>query len=325
MPVEFGGMQVLKAAVPPGFLTPWARNWDQSNESIGPPAIVKYINPSSGVFDWGKFDLFFTNNVGKKIVFTLGQPADWMIDRAALGGANHGGKANMCPTGATELGRYIPAITAIVDRAKTVYGVTGIVWELWNEIEGPGMYKDVQSALGPYAKATAQAIRAVDPAAVVLTPSARDHDTAYLVGDFLSFSDGAGGVGGDWVDGIAFHYYGLNEAWTWKHTCDVYRQFAKVAGFPNLPLYVTESGMLHPTANSGQIIAQRLAVFAALGAKVFIAYGSDSLENPLGAYSAEWNAALLALQGITIDRCVKRADRSVAIYSGASILVFPAS
>lgn len=315
-------MQVLNAAVPVGFDYDWARNWDQSNESSGVPAIVKYINPSSGVFDWAKFDLFFANNAGKKIVFTLGQPADWMITRSALGGANAGGKANMCPTGPTELANYIPAITAIVDRAKNTFGVTGIVWETWNEIEGPGMYKDTQSALGPYQKAVYEAIKAVDATAIVVTPSARDHDTAYLVGNFLAFSDGAGGNAGDWSDGIAFHFYGLNEAWTYKHTCDVYRQYAINAGYPSLPLYVTESGMLHETENSGQIIAQRMAVFAALGCKCFVAYGSDSLENPLGAYAAEWNDAIETLSGKTITRCTKNADRTVTVIANGQSIIF---
>ena len=308
-------MQVLKSALPDGFVTQYARNWDQSNASSGSAAVLKYIGTASGVFDWSRFDLFFSNNASKKIIFTLGQPADWVITRSAIGGANYGGKANMCPTGATELNtNYIPVITAVVDRAKNVWGKTGVVWELWNEIEGPGMLAaSERGALPAMAKAVTAAIKAVDASAIVLTPSARDHDTANLVGDFLSGSDGAGGKGGNWVDGIAFHFYGLNEAWTYAHTCETYRLYAKAAGYPALPLYITESGMLQATPGSGRIIAQRMAVFAALGAKMFIAYATDSNENPLGAYSLEWNSAIAAIAGKTIQSCIKNADRSITL------------
>ena len=322
VPSSFAGMQVLKAAAPSGFTSPVARNWDQSNASSGTAAIVKYIGTSLGVFDWSRFDLFMTNNAGKRIIFTLGQPADWIITRAALGGANNGGKANMCPTGATELTtNYLPVVQAIVTRARDTFGATGIIWELWNEIEGPGMLAAAElGALAPMAKVIGPAIKAIDATAVVLTPSARDDDTAYLVGNFLSASDGASGHGGDYVDGIAFHFYGLNQPWTWKYTCDVYRQKAIDAGYPGLPLYVTESGMLVPTENSGVILQRRMVVFAACGVKSFVGYATDSNENPLGAYASEWNAAVAAIAGKTITRCTKNADGTVTtIANGASV------
>lgn len=308
-------MQVLKAALPTGFSSAVARNWDQSNAASGPPAIVRNISTGSGTFDWSAFDLFMSNNAGKKIIFTLGQPSDWMISRAAIGGANYGGKANMCPTGATELStNYLPVIQAIVNRAKNSFGATGIAWELWNEIEGKGMLAPAElGALAPMAKVIGPAIKAIDPTAVVLTPSARDDDTAYLVGDFLAASDGATGKGGDYVDGIAFHFYGLNAPWTWKYTCDVYRDLAKKAGYPSLPIYVSESGMLVPTANSGTVLQRRILVFAACGAKTLVAYATDSNENPLGAYAAQWNAAVAAVSGKTITRCTKHSDGSVSV------------
>lgn len=317
-------MQVLKAALPTGFTSSYARNWDQSNKSSGTAALVRFTGTSLGVFDWTNFDLFMTNNAGKEIIFTLGQPADWMITRSAIGGANLGGKANMCPTGATELtANYIPVITAIVNRAKNTFGVTGIKWELWNEIEGPGMLAAAElPALAAMAKATYQAIKAVDSTAIVLTPSARDEDTANLVGNFLALSDGATGKGGDWVDGTAFHFYGLNQPWTYKYTCDVYRQYAINAGYPGLPLYITESGMLSVTANSGVILQRRMVVFAACGVKSFIGYATDSNENPLGAYSAEWNATVAAISGKTITGCTKNADGTVtAIVNGLAYTV----
>lgn len=323
-------MQVLKSATPAGFTSQWARNWDQSNAPSGPPAIIRNINPSTlGVYDWTSFDLFFSNNAGKKLVFTLGQPADWMITRAAIGGANFGGKANMCPTGATELTtNYLPAITAIVDRAKNTHGATGVHWELWNEIEGPGFYADAHSALGPYAKAVSQAIKAVDATAVVLTPSARDADTAYFVGNFLAVSDGAAGKGGDWVDGMATHVYMAqdpysgNGAWSFKIIVDTYRQQAINAGYPSLPLYITESGSLIPLNQLGPFIQRRMLVFAGLGVKAFVAYAADFTGAPLAQYVGRWNETLTAIAGKTITSLVKNEDTSVtAIVNGVPYTV----
>lgn len=317
-------MQYIDGVLAPGFTQQYVRNWDQNAVGSGNPVVIRYINPSSGTFTWTQFDAFFSAAAAadQKVVFTLGQPADWMITRSALGGANLGGKANMCPTGATELTtNYLPAITAIVERAKNTHGMTGIVWELWNEIEGPGMLAVAElGALAAMAKAVTTAIRAVDATAVVLTPSARDDDTAYFVGNFLALSDGAGGKGGDWVDGIAFHFYGLDQGWTYKYTCDVYRANAVNAGYPSLPLYITENGMLRETEGTGHLLQRRMLTFAALGVKSFIAYATDSNENPLGAYSEEWNEAAAAIAGKTITSCVKNADGTVtAIVNGVSI------
>lgn len=324
VPMNYVGMQNIGGVLAPGFTQQYVRNWDQRVTGSGTPVLVRYVNTSSGVFDWTRFDVFFSAAAaaGKKVVFTLGQSADWMITRSAIGGANLGGKANMCPTGATELTtNYIPAITAIVDRAKNTHGMTGIVWELWNEIEGPGMLAVAElGALAAMAKAVTTAIKAVDATAIVLAPSARDDDTAYLVKNFLALSDGAGGKGGDWVDGVAFHFYGLNQPWTYKYTCDVYNKGSFDAGYAGLPLYITETGMLYPTANSGVVLQRRMLVFAAMGCKSFIAYGIDSNENPLNPYAAEWNAAAAAIAGKTITSCVKNADGSVtAVINGLAV------
>lgn len=301
-----------------------ARTWDYLGQTGNPGLIVKYVCPSTaGVYDWTTFDFFFTAHAGKDAIVTLGQPADWMISRAAIGGANAGGKANMCPTGATELNNFVPVVTAMVQRAKDTYGKTGLKWELWNEIEGPGMYGDLQASLGPYAKAVSQAIKAVDPTAIVLTPSARDEDTAVLVGNFLAVSDGSTGKGGDWVDGIAFHYYGYDEsAWTYAYTVGVYRQLALNAGYGSLPVYVTESGMLQPTANEGVKLQRRMLTFAALGCKSFVGYASDFTVNPMLPYASSWNATAAVVAGATITRCQKNANGSVtAIVNGTAYTV----
>lgn len=326
VPSSYVGAQSIFTATPAGMTFGTGRTWGYLGAASGlNPLLVKYICPATaGVYDWSTFDQFFASNASRDAIVTLGQPADWMISRAAIGGAVYGGKANMCPTGATELTtNYIPVITAMVQRAKNTYGKTGLKWELWNEIEGPGMYGDAQSALGPYAKAVSQAIKAVDPTAIVLTPSARDDDTAFLVGNFLSVSDGSTGKGGDWVDAIAFHFYGYDEsAWTYAYTVGVYRLLASNAGYGSLPLYVTESGMLAPTANEGVKLQRRMLTFAALGCKAFVGYASDYGTNPMLPFASNWNATAAVVAGATITRCQKNADGSVtATVNGAAYTV----
>lgn len=293
------------------------RTWDYMGASSGNnPCIVKYINPTTaGVYDWTTFDLLLTSNPTQDVIITLGQPADWMITRAALGGALYGGKANMCPTGATELGNYVPAITAMVDRAKNTHGRTGLKWELWNEIEGPGMLAVAElTALGPYARQVSQAIKAVDSTAVVLTPSARDHDTAFLIGNFLNTADGIGGFARSWIDGIAWHFYGLDAAWTYAHTVDTYAQEAVRGGLPaGTAQYVSETGNVVTDPQLAQNTARRLLVFASKGVKSSVCYAYDWVNNPLTGIVNTYNEIASWLPGSTITQCTKLADGRVRV------------
>lgn len=318
VPAAYVGMQSIKSPYPAGFTYGTARNWDYLGRAGLPGMMVRHINPSRGVYDWATFDLFFHSHAGKDKILTLGQPADWMIGRPSLGGANLGGKANMCPTGPTEIADFVQAVEAMAQRARYSFGAVGIKWELWNEIEGPGMYRDAQRALGPYARAVALAIKRIDPGAVILSPSARDDDTAFLVGNFMGFSDGASGKAGSWVDGIAFHFYGTDDPWTYKRTFDEYKYQQARFGF-SLPIYVSESGMLIPTENQALKLQRRLLSFAALGAQTLVGYATDGAEM-IGPFAAEWNAAAQAVAGTTITSLVKNADGSVtAIVDGLPV------
>lgn len=320
-------MQNLDGVVASGFTQQYVRNWDQRVTGFGTPVVIRYLTSDGITFDWSRFDIFASGvkAAGKKMLFTGGVPAAYMIDRADLGGGHFGPKSAMCPTGTTELGKYSAVFVAALNRLRTVHGFVGseIVIELWNEIEGPGnLHPSELPALPAMAKYVVPLLRAEMPGITVLTPSARDDDTAYLVGNFLAGSDGAGGKGGDWVDGMAWHYYGINQPWTYKVTADAYRQNAINAGYPNLPQYVTESGMLSPTENTAKHIQRRMLVFAACGIKLFNAYAKAYPVNPLDGISAEWNAAVEAIAGKAVGPCWKNADGSVSAYSNGSIVTF---
>lgn len=318
-------MQNLSGVLAAGFEQQWARNWDQKVTGSGTPVVLRYVNTADGVYDWTRFDVFAAaaKAAGKKVLFTLGVPAAFVIDRADLGGGHFGAKSAMCPTGATELGKYATGCVAMLNRLRVTHGFAGadVAIELWNEIEGPGnLHPSELGALPAMAKHVVPLLRAELPGVTILTPSARDDDTAHLVGNFLAGSDGAGGKGGDWVDGIAWHFYGLNQPWTYKYTMDVYRQNAINAGYPSLPIYVTESGMLSATDNTAKIMQRRMLVFAACGAKLFNAYATSYPVNTLESIANEWNAAANAIVGKTISSCWKNRDGSVsAVIDGATV------
>ncbi len=323
VPANFAGMQNLTTAQPDGFTSNVARNWDQKNGTVT-NAVVSRITSSAGVYNWVSFDAFFTANAGKKIIFTLGYPADWMITRSAIGGAHEGGKANMCPTGATEIANYVLAVTDIVNRAKNTFGATGVVWELWNEIEGTGFYADVQSALGPYAKAVYQAIKAVDSTAIVLSAnvSGSSSNALALVSGFLQASDGATGKGGDWCDAFSCHFYEASQPWYFSNYIDKYRAQLAIGGYPSLPLWMTETGMLSPEENEAKTMQQRMVIAAAKGLQSFVGYATDYIQNPLQDIASAWNATVAAISGKTITGCTKNADGTVtAIVNGSAYTV----
>lgn len=267
------------------------------------------VNPASGTFSWGTFDEFFSNNIAQQLVIELGAPSDWMISRAAIGGAYIGTKGNMCPTTADTasgfangLAAFANAVTQMATRAKTTWGRTGLVWELWNEINGPPSYADVQSYLGPYAKAVSQAILAVDPTAIVASPSVSIAENYSYLAAFLAASDGASGVAANWINAIAYHAY---TSFTAGDPLRVYRGWnfiqgvQKAAGI-NLPVYVTEYGFYTPTGSPPdptylQDVPRELAILAACGARNVILYDFDSamfgIDVVPGAVAA-WNAAL---------------------------------
>ena len=282
------------------FIRSWGYAGDGAGGSGWPGLLVKNVNPSSGTFSWALFDQLFTANAGKKVMFCLGIPADWMITRAAIGGATYGGKSNMVPTGATELANYLGCVTAMVERARDEHSQTGLVWELWNEFDDAALMGEGISAFVAHAKATYQAIKAADPTAVVLSPSITQPSQTALLTQFFSTSDGAGGYGGDWCDGAAFHYY---DVWSSDSAFGYWtgvQQVKRAMGiYSDLPLYVTESGFYAPQFESRDL-KRRMLAFAALGIKHFVGYSQDFVLNPMLPFMKDYNAMAALLRNATV-------------------------
>jgi hypothetical protein len=73
----------------------------------------------------------------------------------------------MCPD---KLPEWAELVKTLVKRAKELFGKTGIVWQVWNEIDQSASYADDVALLGPYTRVTAQAIKQIDPTALVIGP-----------------------------------------------------------------------------------------------------------------------------------------------------------
>lgn len=299
VPAGYVGVSTKILGTPP-VTCGHVRAWDflGARNSTTAKAMPCFINPSSGVYDWVTFDELFTSNPSKQIMLVLGAPADYLVSGAAIGGAYNGGKSNMCPT---DLTAWAVAVTAMVNRAKVVHGRTGLWWELWNEIDQSAAYADTLSLLGPYTKATAQAIKAVDPSAVVLGPSIASND-ANKVATMMSYmtaSDGAGGTSKQWLDGASTHLYNqLASQWSQNENAIVYiQQYANFQGAlanigVRLPIYITETGCLAADTQAWRATQRRLLVFAAMGARSCCHYRYDDTGTyTMSGYASQFNAA----------------------------------
>lgn len=314
VPKNYVGMSSEKVdVIPSTFTVGTVRSWDfvGSGGSSGTTnCIVKFINPSNGVYHWTEFDKLF-QNADRQIIFVLGQPADYLVTRTATGSAYMGGKANMVPD---NMSGWVTVVEAIVNRAKTQFGRTGLIWELWNETDIPASFNDSVALFGPYAKATAEAIKAIDPTAVIVGPSAAGGATANanIVADCMVASDGAGGIVADHCDGLSLHAYvqqtaqisTMDNPLAWVLAYLNFTSIMKNRGI-ELPVYLTESGVLLADPDGGRKYAMRLLTYAALGCKVFIGYRYDSTVYGMDTYQTAWNyAANLLPAGAVITEFV---------------------
>lgn len=323
VPDDFFGMSTEHIADVAVFDAGLIRSWGYIGDGAGgsglPHVMVRNIATSSGVYDWTLFDRLFSNAPNGRVLFTLGIPADWMITRAAIGGATYGGKSNMVPTGATELSAYTTAVAAMVTRARDVHGQTGVQWELWNEFNDTALMGESQTAFAAHAKTTYQAIKAIDPTAIVLSPSINQPSWWATLQAFFTASDGAGGYGSDWCDGASFHFYDIYSTDSAIDYWTMLQNMQRAMGTTQKPIYCTESGFWSPQFESLHL-KRRILAMAALGVRHFVGYAQDATWGPMSVFADEYNEMVALLTGATITEFAAWPDGSVsAIVNGASV------
>lgn len=318
VPADFVGLtSMLSSVVGAGFTSAtvaslgYNRYVNSSGALTLNELLVKYINPSAGVFNWTIFDRLLASNPGKQLQFLLGFPADYLVSTAAVGGASFGGKSNMAPT---DLVTYANVVTAIVSRAKA-QGITGARWTIWGEWDTTGDYAGTTAAMVGVAKTTYQAIKAVDPTAIVIAPSISSALAAMgLMTTYLATSDGAGGTGATWCDGVAMHFYRpylTDSPAQYEFTI---RRLREATGYSK-PIWFEECGVLANDSNAGVNHARRLFIFAALGVRGYVGFSTDDpVEGyQMSGYPAQWNYAANALIGApTMTGCWINPDGTVS-------------
>jgi len=316
IPPEFVGMQCNLVAAPTGCIYGATRAWD-NRAGTTVPGNIKSIAPSSGTYAWDGLDALFLNNPAKKIHITLGCPPDWMVTRAAVGGATaYGGKSNMVPD---DLEAFCEAVKQIILRGNAV-GRSGFVWCLWNEINGTGFFNDSLALLGPYTKQVAATIRQYDPTGTILAPNTNIDPE--LLATVLEISDGGGGKIKDYVDGVSMHTYHLsgtlgNAVRIFYDAVNNFKQVLSDTGMGDAEIHMNEAGVNSTYFYAANLHSVRMLLMAAMGVKSYMGYTWDHQTYAISSYVSNWNATAQLISGKNIDyAALEQGSKFVIIVDG---------
>jgi hypothetical protein len=248
------------------------------------------------------------------INYTMSSTPNWAADLTApaLNDPWAVTRGGFRPANLSDLGTFI---TELVTRYNvtlhpTVKPIKYI--EAWNETRfnnvrissGSHFWGDTVDNMVLVTKTIYQAAKAVDPTIQILSPSASPgglpknviRSPAGTIASFLRQSDGSGGFGYNWIDGIAIHMYDVVESDITNniiHNHDVYyeiKQLQDSLGI-NLPIHNTESG--YASASPGGrysyldfdlAIGRALVSHIAFGLRTSILYSWTSLESTTTRY-----------------------------------------
>ena len=282
--------------------TPWPvvpvgvlRLWDSNTPWSG-------LNPSSGTYTWTFLDenikLAQENNA--QIIYTFGRTPSWAVANGA------GCTGSYAPNGCEEapvLADWDAYVTAIINHVGP-----GVIkyWELWNEANLTGEYwSGTDAQLVQMAADAREIIKAVDPNAVILSPSETDNYTGSTA---CTSSNRCGSAwlqgwlqagGAAYIDGVAFHAYPQINETPEQVVSQVANQRAVMSanGVGSLPLLDTESSWgkisdLPATADQVAFLARHLLLEQSSGVTTSVWYAYDGGDwGPLWSKSSGLNEA----------------------------------
>lgn len=248
------------------------------------------IEPSKGVYDWKECDKWVNTHysAARDLVFVLFGTPTWASARPTEISAYSVGAPGLSAE-PVDLGNWSSFCSAVATRyrGKIKY------YEVWNEANGPGFYTGTKSIMAQMVRRANQAIKAVDPAAKIISPSitgwgpnAGAPPEIYF-GEMMGASDGEGGTMADWIDIVGVHLYlYLNRTQELAGVINRINAAKAAAGLSALPTWDTESapgspyiaGMSDEAAN--RHINRSLLVMAAMGIGRTFYYLYDS--SPMG-------------------------------------------
>jgi hypothetical protein len=295
------------------------------------------IEPASGAFRWQALDDFVAtaSAAGREVVYCFLATPAWASARPAEAGHyNPGGDAE--PADPASLAAFAGAVCSRY-RAQ---GTPIRAFEIWNEPkfdDGGGVaqgnyFTGTPEAMAQMARVVWTAVKAIDPGALVLTPSPTGLEYRWIDGDrsgtdqlhrFLGAADGSGGTGAQWVDAVAFHTYSHDGR---NNVHAIPQMFANATacmalhGLAGREMWVTETSAIAPTLFSyvaqhqQEFIARTLLLALGCGAARVVWY---ALDDPLGfdqkpAVATFWNGLVGVLAGARISVVNALADARVA-------------
>jgi len=267
LPRQFFGVSVLHAIT----RTPWPdqpyggiRLWD--TDGTGWPQ----ANPARGKYDWAALDKWLDlaekNHVD--VLYTFGRVPAW----------TNGGKGqNMPPSNLRDWETFVHAIVKH-SRGRIKF------WEIWNEPNDPRFWTGDLATLTSMAHRAYDIIKAAQPNALVLTPSATWTTTSPAQWFRQYFATG----GGAYADVIAFHgYVGPVPEGIVSDIQNV-RIAAKTFGLEHKPIWDTESSWgvdakVPNDSDRANFLARSYILHVSQGVQRFYWYawdGSDGAKAP---------------------------------------------
>lgn len=229
------------------------------------------IQPTATTWNWNDMDAWVNTHsaAGRDLIHVLwGTPA-WASARptepnaysSVVNGVHYNEGLAAEPADMTKWDAYCTAVaTRYQGKIKN--------YEVWNEVNfqnngsgptGTGCYfSGTYAKLAEMVRRANQAIKAVDPAAKIISPNTQgwvatpaQQPETYFTG-MMSASDGASGTMKDWVDIIGVHLYlpPPNRVQDLSGIIDRINAAKITAGVSNLPTWDTESSMITPTAST---------------------------------------------------------------------------
>ncbi len=218
-------------------LTPWfantagsVRTWDTWESNL----TWKAIETANGVYSWTNLDAYVAwaraNNM--EITFTLGQPPSWAVAGAA--DSNPGSAYYNYNTPDPAHPEYWENFcTALATRYKGEIEA----YEIWNE--PPGYYLGTPTQLAALTQEASTAIKAVDPAAKIVSASCTGTGSISWLDSYFSALQSLGALNS--IDVAGYHLYVSGPPDDMVDLADRVRAVMFKYGVGSLPLWDTET------------------------------------------------------------------------------------
>jgi polysaccharide biosynthesis protein PslG len=228
------------------------------------------INSAPGVYNFQHLDSFLKMNQERnvEIIYTFGRTPLWASSQP--GTPTPYGPGECAPP--SDLQNWDNYVMAIAVHAGTRIQY----WELWNEPQDPEYYCGDMRTLETMAQHAYRIIKSVNPAALVITPSASAAGGPAWLDTYLSQG------GGNYADIMSFHGYCNSEAESINSVVSQYRNVIAAHGQSNKPLWDTEADwagdpddVLAGDANRAAFIAKYYLLQWSGGVSRFVWYAYD--------------------------------------------------